>query len=93
MYDIFYIYISLFPSIYLPVYIHAYVGMLIAGMISISGMEILFESVKSLSDTSDKVSAAYVYIYIRLCTCRIVYVYCIYVKYVYTRRLNMCGIL
>ena len=39
---------------------YTHTGILIAGMISISGMEILFESIKSLSDTSDKVSAVYV---------------------------------
>lgn len=48
--------ISIAAAILLPGFLvmDSAAGILIAGMISISGMEILFESIKSLSDTSDK---------------------------------------
>lgn len=47
---------SIAVAIYLPGFlvVDSAAGILIAGMISISGMEILFESIKSLADTSNK---------------------------------------
>lgn len=50
---------SIAVAIALPklVFMDSAAGILIAGMISLSGLEILFESIKSLSDTSDRALA------------------------------------